>query len=195
MKQVCIIHGGSTFETEADYLKDLKQMEIKYIRMLYGRRWKNWLGENLPDYELVLPEMPNKAYAKYDEWSIFFSKVVKFLRPDTVLVGHSLGGIFLAKYLNEHPKLHFEKIALLAAPFDDTSTESLASFSLPSDLQVLMKAADKFGLFHSEDDKVVPFFEVMKYSSLLPSNELFLFKDRGHFNQETFPELLEFIKK
>ena len=195
MKQVCIIHGGSTFESEQGYLDNLNTLKIKYIRLLYTKRWKNWLGEVLSDYEVLLPEMPNRAYAKYEEWALFFSKIVPFLKDDTTLVGHSLGGIFLAKYLNEHPELHFEKVAFVAAPFDDTASESLASFSLPGNLQALQEAADSFGIFHSTDDPVVPYFEAMKYSSLLPSNELFLLENRGHFNQETFPELIEFIQK
>lgn len=195
MKQVCIIHGGSTFENEAAYLENLEHMEVKYIRMLYSRQWKYWLGEQLTDYEVILPELPNRAFAKYEEWSLFFSKVVRFLKPDTVLIGHSLGGIFIAKYLNEHPELHFRKVVLIAAPFDEAYTESLASFALPEDLTALGKAADEFMLYHSKDDKVVPYEETIKYSEALPSNGMHLFVDRGHFNQETFPELLEFIKK
>lgn len=195
MKQVCIIHGGSTYDSEELYLEHLKHIEIKYLRMLYGRRWKNWLGEELNDYEVLLPEMPNKTFAKYNEWALYFSKIVPFLRHDATLVGHSLGGIFLAKYLNEHPELHYKKVALVAAPFNDTSTESLASFSLPEDLSVLNDAADEFALFHSKDDQVVPYEESIKYADTLDSNSLRLFVDRGHFNQETFPELLDFIKK
>jgi predicted alpha/beta hydrolase family esterase len=195
MKQVCIIHGGSTFETEQQYLESLQRMELKYIRMLYGRRWKYWLGETLTDYEVILPEMPNKSFAKYEEWALFFSKVVRFLKPDAVLVGHSLGGIFLAKYLNEHPELHFHKVAFVAAPFDEASTESLASFALPNDLTTLGQAGDMVGVFQSKDDKVVPFDEAAKYAKVLTNSTIYEFDDRGHFNQETFPELLEFIKK
>ena len=195
MKQVCIIHGGSTYDSEHHYLEDLKSMEVKYIRLLYGKRWKNWLGEELPDYDVLVPELPNKAYAKYEEWALYFSKIIPFLKSDAILIGHSLGGIFIAKYLNEHPELHFEKVALVAAPFNDTSSESLASFTLPEDLSVLNKAADEFAIFHSKDDKVVPYEEAIKYSDVLDSNTLRLFVDRGHFNQETFPEILDFIKK
>jgi len=197
MKQVCIINGGSTYEDEAAFQDHLLKLELKYIRMLYtGGNWKNWLGATLTDYDVLLPEMPNKAYAKYDEWALFFSKILPFLHNDAILVGHSLGGIFLAKYLNEHAdSLHFSKVALVSAPFNDTSTESLASFALPEDMSNLEKTADHFALFHSTDDKVVPFAEIHKYAAILPRAEVTVLEGRGHINDPTFPELLEFIKK
>lgn len=195
MKQVCIVHGGSTFESEREYLEDLGALEMSYKRLLYGRRWKNWLGEQLTGYDVLMPEMPNKAYAKYEEWALLFSKVVPFLRKDAILIGHSLGGIFLAKYLNERPNLHFSKVALISAPFDSATSESLASFSLPEDLDKLSNRADSFALFHSRDDKVVAFDELAKYAEVIPEAVCYELDERGHFNQETFPELLEFIKK
>jgi len=195
MKQVCIIHGGSTFESEEAYLKNLETLELHYTRMLYGRDWKQWLGETLTNYEVVLPKMPNSAFAKYDEWALIFSKVILFLKPDAILIGHSLGGIFLAKYLNEHPELHFHKVALVAAPFDAATKESLASFTLPADMKNLQNAADQFALFQGKDDEMVPYEEAYKYAAVLPSSQLILLEDRGHFNQETLPELLTFIQK
>jgi predicted alpha/beta hydrolase family esterase len=196
MKQVCIIHGGSTFDSDQDYLENLKNMEVKYERMLYGRRWQNWLGEQLDDeYELVLPQMPSASNAKYDEWALFFEKVVHFLKPNTTLVGHSLGGIFLVKFLNEHPEYHFEKIVLIAAPYNGTSSETLGSFSLPATIDRFISATDHQAIFHSRDDKVVPFTEAAKYTAVLPNSELYSFDTHGHFNVEALPELLAFIKK
>lgn len=195
MKQVCVIHGGSTFDSDADFLANLTQQELDYTRLLYRQRWNNWLGETLTDYEVLLPSMPNSANAKYEEWALYFSKIIPFLRKDTTLVGHSLGGIFLAKYLNEHKELHFSKVALIAAPYDDETAESLASFKLPTDMSNLTRAADAFHLFQSEDDFVVPFSELAKYHSILPNAGVTAFKDRGHINTPTFPELVDFIKK
>jgi len=196
MKQVCVIHGGSTYDSDADFLTHLEQLELDYKRLLYRPRWNNWLAEILTDYDVLLPSLPNNANAKYSEWSVYFSKIIPFLTEETVLVGHSLGGIFLAKYLNEHANsLHFKKVALIAAPFDDETGESLGSFRLPQDMSHLAKTADGFHLYQSKDDVVVPVAEIEKYKSILPNASMTLFEDRGHLNTPTFQELVEFIKK
>ena len=46
--------------------------------------------------------MPNSMNARYKEWKIMFNKFLPFFKNNLVLVGHSLGGIFLAKYLSEN---------------------------------------------------------------------------------------------
>ena len=196
MKQICIIHGGSTYESDVNFLMHLETLELDYTRLLYRPRWNNWLGETLVDYEVLLPSMPNGNNAKYNEWSLYFSKIVPFLSQDTILVGHSLGGIFLAKYLAEHAdSLHFKKVALIAAPFNDETEESLASFKLPDDMSNLVNTADEFHLFQSKDDIVVPPSEVERYRAILPNAEVTIFENRGHINTPTFPELIDFIKK
>lgn len=196
MKQVCIIHGGTTYDSDKDFLAHLQALELNYDRLLYRPRWNNWLAETLSDYDVLLPSMPNGSNAKYEEWSLYFSKIVPFLNEETVLVGHSLGGIFLAKYLNEHiHTLHFHKVALISAPFDDETEESLASFRLPEDMSQLNKTSNEFHLYQSKDDVVVPVQEVEKYQAVLPNATTTLFEDRGHLNTPTFEELLEFIKK
>ena len=49
-------------------------------------------------------------------------------------------------------------------------------------------------IYHSEDDFVVPFADLDKYAKDLPNAKKVIFKDRGHFLQEEFPELIESIK-
>ncbi len=46
--------------------------------------------------------MPNKTNAQFEEWKIWFEKFIPFLNDGVILVGHSLGGVFLAKYLSEN---------------------------------------------------------------------------------------------
>ena len=196
MQQLCIIHGGSTFNSDAEFLQNLQALEVKYDRLLYRPRWNNWLGEVMSDTEVLIPSMPNSANAKYEEWALYFSKIIPFLKPNALLVGHSLGGIFLAKYLNEHAhSLHFNKVVFVSAPYDDETSESLASFKLPGDMTALRSVADEFLLFHSRDDVVVPVSEVDKYVAVLPKAQVTLFEDRGHINTPTFPELLATLKK
>ena len=134
--------------------------------------------------------MPNKENARFEEWKIWFEKMTPFLKDGVVLIGHSLGGLFLAKYLAEHD--FSKKIAglfLVAAPY-----ARVGDFELPESLEGLARQVVKIVLIASKDDRVVPFSELEVYQKQLPDAEVVSFDDRGHFNQPDFPELVNIIK-
>lgn len=113
-----------------------------------------------------------------------------------MLVGHSLGGIFLTKYLSENdfPK-KIQSIHLVAAPYDtEVIKDSLADFGLSATFEKLGVVANKIFLYQSKDDPEVAFADAQKYKRDIPTAEIRVFEDRGHFTQEQFPELLEDIR-
>ena len=191
--QICIIHGGTVYESDEEYQQALRDLTLNYDRLLYAPSWKNWLAEQLPDHDVMLPSMPNKINAKYDDWALYFSKVVPFLQPDAVLIGHSLGGIFLAKYFIENPpKKPYRKLILIAAPYDDETGESLKGFKL-TDASALAEIFEEIHLLHSTDDPVVSFAEKDKYVRDLPNIEVHVFEDKQHFNTSSFSELINLL--
>lgn len=193
-KQICIIHGGDTFDSNQEYLDALRDKEVVYERLLYSPGWRDWLASQLADWDVIAPSMPNAQNAQYSEWEIYFSKILPFLDASAVLVGHSLGGIFLAKFLSEHsPALPLSKLILIAAPYDDEQNESLGDFKVSSAVK-LNQAAREIHIFHSTDDPVVPFAESSKYIRDLPRARLHSFEDRHHFIGQIFPELVEIIR-
>lgn len=100
-RQILVIHGGHVYSTYADYVHELKNEKVDLERLKYELDWKDSLAADLGDeYEVLVPSMPNKTNAKYREWKIWFERIVPLLKNDVILVGHSLGGIFLAKYLS-----------------------------------------------------------------------------------------------
>jgi hypothetical protein len=195
-KQVVVVHGGDTFDTYEEYLGFLNAYEINFEKLKI-KRWKETLRERLgEDFEVVLPKMPNSMNSKYAEWKIMFEKLPQFLKDDVVLLGHSLGGIFLAKYLSENnfPK-KIKATFLVSAPFDTKDSDySLGDFILPDSLENFQNQAGKIFLFHSKDDLVVPFADLEKYKKSLPNAEVMVFEDKGHFDQTEFPELVQLIK-
>jgi uncharacterized protein len=190
-----VIHGGETFDTYEEYFEYLKNYTIDFSRTT-ERRWRDTLEEALGEgYEIIRPSMPSKYNAKYAEWKIWFEKYLPVLQEGAVCIGHSLGGIFLAKYLAENtlPK-KLSALFLVAAPYDDTeSGYSLADFTLPPSLAGIPTQASRVVLVHSEDDPVVPFADFLKYRVALPDADTMVFKDRGHFLGEQFPELVHEI--
>jgi len=196
-KQVIYIHGGNSFEDYEKYLEHLKNSDFDpfYER---NKKWKHSLEEDLGEgFEVFMPTMPSGHNAKYIEWKIWFEKLIPFVEDNVVIIGHSLGAIFIAKYLSENnlPKKILATY-LLAGPYDnDDSDDSLADFVLPESLSMFEESGGKIFLYHSKDDPVVPFVNVEKYAKHLLSAEKVIFEDRGHFNQEEFPELIESIKQ
>lgn len=197
MKQVVIIHGGDAFATYEEYLDTLENATLDDPR-LRTKGWKSLLPENLgPEYEVLAPRMPNSANAKYIEWKIWFEKHFPFLNDEVLLVGHSLGAVFLAKYLSEStfPK----KIAatfLIAGPkdWDDECNRPLHEFAVQGPLDRLQAQGGKIFLYHSSDDPIVAITEFEKYQQSLPTATFRALDGRGHFVGDEFPELLADIR-
>src|SRR5262245_46218365 len=103
-KQVLVIHGGDFFDSRKEFIESLQKEEVTMEDLIpSAKRWKDNLQSDLgKSYEVLFPKMPIKEDARYDEWKMWFEKIIPFLKQDAVLVGHSLGGIFLARYLREN---------------------------------------------------------------------------------------------
>jgi predicted alpha/beta hydrolase family esterase len=197
MKQVVLIHGGEDFVSYEAYISSLKAEQVAITDFLPKHRWRNALPERLgTDYQVFTPDMPNKRNAHYEEWKIWFEKMEPFLLDDVILAGHSLGGIFLAKYLSENifPK-RIKSTILISAPYDSDGLEPpLADFALTNPLTKFLEQAGDIYIIHAEDDPVVPFSHAHKYLEELSSARLVELKTGQHFSQPELPELVELIR-
>ncbi len=195
-KQILYIHGGMTFKTHKEYIHYLKTRSISIDK-------QSWSGSYLDKklgkaYQIIRPRMPWPENSKYEEWKIHFELHFPFLKNDVILIGKSLGGIFLAKYLSENtfPK-KIKAVFLVAPPFDDTvSGEDLRKdFWLKKDLALLEKQTKNLYLMFSEDDPCVPISHADKYEGKLGKGIFIIFKHNGHFSIPEFPEIVAMIKK
>jgi predicted alpha/beta hydrolase family esterase len=196
--QIFFIHGGMTFKNQKDYLHYLKTRKISIEKKM---RWTDdYLDKNLGrSFEIIRPRMPLQENAKYNDWKIFFERYIPFLRNNVILIGASLGGIFLAKYLSEHkfPK-KILSIYLICPPFDDTvkGEDLVGGFKLKSDLSLLQKNSKNLYLMFSKDDDVVPLNHSKKYAKKLKNPRIIVYKSKnGHFKISKFPEIVKMIKR
>ncbi len=197
-KQIFMIHGGMTFKNRKDYLKFLKTRKISIKERM---RWhdaylKKKLGKN---FEIIKPRMPLKDNSKYNDWKIHFERHFPKLRNKIILIGESLGGIFLAKYLSENkfPK-KILSIYLIAPPFDDSlpGEDLVGGFKLKSNLSMIEKNCKKINLLFSKKDDVVPVSYAEKYKSKLKKAKIIIYDNvKGHFEISQFPEIVKMIKK
>lgn len=196
--QIVFIHGGMTFKSRKDYLHFLKTGEISIEKK---RKWKNeYLDEKLgKDFEIIRPTMPSPDFAKYSDWKIHFERHLDFLRDNVILIGSSLGGIFLAKYLSENkfPK-KIKAVFLVAPPYDNSLSDEdlVGGFRLKADLSLIEKNCENVFLMFSKDDDAVPVSHAEKYGKKLKNAEIIIYESKnGHFRVSEFPEIVGIIKK
>ena len=199
-RQIMHIHGGMAFNSYGEYLDYLKNnFEISYTHPKDQSRWSRNYYRSISEkiFQVISPDMPSKNNAKYSEWKILFEHHLPFIEDNIILVGHSLGGIFLAKYLSENnTPFSIAQLHLVAAVYDhEDEIEQLGDFKL-SDFpgKLLGKNIPEIHLYHSKDDDIVPISESEKYHAQIPGSHFHIFEDRYHFLDETFPELFENIK-
>lgn len=195
--QLIFIHGGMTFKNKKDYLSYLRNREISIEKK---KKWSEFyldkkLGRRV---EIIRPRMPSSDSAQYDEWKIHFERYIPYLKDKVILVGESLGAIFLAKYLSENkfPKKILSTY-LICAPYDNTLPEEdlVGGFTLKSNLAMIEKNSKNLYLLFSADDNVVPISHAIKYQKKLAKAEIIIYKSKnGHFKISKFPEIVKMIK-
>lgn len=200
-KQIVFIHGGTAFSAYDAFIEYLKRKPIDDpLDEQPKKRWKDTLRTELHDtHEVYYPAMPNSANAHYEEWKLWFERYFEFLHNGVILVGHSLGGYFLAKYLTENEMpITVHALYLCAAPFepDDFNGEDGGDFAFDaSKLGNMQKNLKNIYILHAKDDPVVPFAHAEKYAHAIPQATLWSFEDGGHFLSAEFPELVAHIRE
>lgn len=196
--QILMIHGGMTFKNQKDYLGYLKNKEIKLDKK---PRWtEEYIDEELgKQFQIIKPRFPLQDNAKYEDWRIWFERYIPLLNNNVILVGGSLGGIFLAKYLSENkfPK-KLLSVYMVCPPFDNTvlGEDLVGGFKLKSDLSLIEKNCKDVTLMFSADDDCVPVSHAEKYRNKLKNSKIIIYKSKnGHFKISKFPEIVKMIKE
>jgi predicted alpha/beta hydrolase family esterase len=196
--QIFYIHGGVTFKNRKDYLQFLKNRTVS-IEKKAG--WNDvYLDKKLGNsFQIIRPRMPLQDNAKYKDWEMYFKRFFPKLRNNIILIGQSLGGIFLAKYLSENkfPKKILSAY-LVCPPFDNTlpNEDLVGGFKLKSDLSMMKKNSKKLNLLFSKNDDVVPVSHAKKYATKLKNTNIVIYKHiKGHFQVSEFPEIIDMIKE
>ncbi len=198
-KQVFYIHGGSSYSSYEAFLNDLKSEPVRDLPDAEPfKKWTDSLKDQLIEFDVFKPAMPNSKNAKYQEWKIWFERYIPYLHDGLICIGWSQGGYFLAKYLIENPApVKIEALFLVAAPFqaDDFGGEDGGDFAFDtSRVGELTEKVEKIYILHSKDDFVVPYEHALKFKEALPEAELLTFEDKNHFLIPEFRELIEKIK-
>jgi len=196
--QILMIHGGMTFKNQKDYFSYIKNKEIKLDKK---PRWtEEYINKELDkQFQIIKPRFPLQDNAKYEDWKIWFERYIPHLSNNSILIGGSLGGIFLAKYLSENkfPK-KLLSVYMVCPPFDNTvqGEDLVGGFKLKSDLSLIEKNCNDVTLMFSADDDCVPVSHAEKYRNKLKNSKIIIYKSKnGHFKISKFPEIVKMIKE
>ena len=135
-----------------------------------------------PSYEVRYPRMPLEESAQYADWTARIASALPPRGSEVVLVGHSVGGSVLLRYLCDKPdEASVAALFVIAAPFwgaDDFWAWDEAR--LPEDAAEKLAAVPRILLYHSRDDEVVPFSHLALYSTRLPQAAIHPLDSGGH---------------
>ena len=200
MRQVLYIHGGEAFSDYNDFLAYLQRREIWDLPGTESSfKWTAGLVEALgPEYEVFMPKMPNRENARYDEWKLWFERYIPYLKDGAILIGCSLGAMFLTRYFSE-TTTPFAVSALIlmagAVEGDQLDGEDGGDFfAAPERLPTIAQKVDRVIIMHSKDDFVVPFEHGVRLHEAIPGSQFLAFEDKNHFLVEELPELIELLK-
>jgi predicted alpha/beta hydrolase family esterase len=121
------------------------------------------------DYTLISRTMPDPEAPQYEKWKTKLEKEMASLNGEIILVGHSVGGSVLLKYLSEEIiSRSIFSVHLIAAPYWGKDTEWLnEEFTLEEGFASKLQGIKKLYLYHSLDDQIVPFFHHECYAKEL----------------------------
>jgi len=180
-----IVHGSNS--TEASSKKGLPENE---------RHWKPWLKEELEKRGIAVSNepYPEDWAPNYEKWKKIFEN--NKIDKNTILIGHSAGGGFLVRWLDE-TKIKIKKM-ILVSPGKAGRARNPARAKLYGEKtinNISRFVSDGILIFTSDDDISSHIIGAKEYEKELPARIIFL-KNHGHFTlgdmgTKEFPELLK----
>ncbi|MBT2569650.1 alpha/beta hydrolase [Planococcus sp. ISL-110] len=148
-------------------------------------------------FQVIAPKMPDPEDPQYVEWKNKLKEEIASLDDGAVLVGHSIGGSALLKFLSEEELgKSFAKLITIAAPFWGIDKDwELEDFTLAEDFVSRNSLLPDVVLFHSIGDDIVPYKHLEKYMENLPSAKVRQLSGSDHIFQEGLAEAAEEIRR
>ena len=163
--------------------------------------WFSWIQKQLLIKGILAqtPEMPGEYEPNYEKWKWMFEQFK--IDEETILVGHSLGGGFLIRWLSENNK-KVGKVVLVAPWINPNKIDNFSDkkfFEFDIDPNISSKTTGMIIMYSNDDSsQILDSIKILK--AKLKNVEFQEFTGKRHFTlrsmgTEEFPELLENIIK
>ena len=129
--------------------------------------WFPWLKEQKEQEgnEVFVPDFPNADFPKYEEWKEHWEKsYASKIDESSVLVGHSLGGGFLLRWLSDN-EVSVDCLILVAPTPDDCGIDEIKDFfTISWNFEVLKQKIKTIEVLGSDND---PYISLEKFKILI----------------------------
>ncbi len=167
-------------------LQDLEKPNVIILHGWGGRGSSGWMAD-LKNFlenngiEAFSPDLPNTKNPQYAEWKEFFEQNLKqHLRRNTILVGHSLGGGFIQKYLSEE-EIQIAEIVLFAPTVSNCGISEIENFFTETfDYEKIKNSTDNIFIFGGGKDPYIK-KEELEFLTEKLSAHLEIFPEEEHF--------------
>jgi predicted alpha/beta hydrolase family esterase len=158
----------------------------------FVKRLRRGLG---PAYSVACPAMPAPTKPSYERWNLALERLLPSGKSPPILVGHSLGGSVLLKYISEHkPKVSAAGLFVVAAPYWGHGDGKVKEFALGERFARSLPNSLKIYLYQSRDDEELDMEHLSRYANAIPRATVRLVERGGHTFKDGLPELTEDIQ-
>lgn len=180
----------------------MRKATILIIHGAYGyptENWFGWLENQLHNRQIncYVPSFPTPVGQSLKNWlAIFNQSYLPVVNSNTILIGHSLGAIFVLRWLEQY--LSTIKVAILVGgfigktgitKFDNINVDF---FATPFNWSSIIKASRKFICYYGNNDPYVKISNDILVKQL--QAEKIIISNGGHFNIKSgysqFPHIL-----
>ena len=177
-------------------LKDLSAPNIVMIHGWEGKGNQGWFKDlkkfwEAHGIEVHSPDFPNADAPVYEEWKAFFEQNLRGkINERTILLGHSLGGGFIQRYLSE-ASLKVAEVVLVAPTINDCGITQMSNFfSAEFDHERIKNSADNIFIYSGGKDPFIPASDGKFLAEKLSAHYRF-FPDCGHWGQSEIEHHVE----
>jgi predicted alpha/beta hydrolase family esterase len=166
-------------------------------------KWYPWFADEVQKlgFEYYAPALPKSDNPYIEEWKQCLDELRS--GEDTVLVGHSRGGVAVLRWLEDQPpSVKVKKVILVAANSgftDKMAIKSETNYGFYTqqgyNFAKIKQHCNNFVILHSKDDQWVPYEAGLENAKGL-SAQLLSFEDKGRFGKgvDTIPELINEVQ-
>lgn len=176
MKQIFFLHSAGPQEKPTDGS--------------YG--FVEHLKKSLPDFRIIHPLMPSPDKPNYKAWCSRLREELSPLKGELILIGHSLGGSVLLKFLSEEEiQSSVAGFYMVSAPYWGVGGWNAEEFILKKDFIKSLPPLGAIQIYHSKNDPHVPFAHAGFYAKALPDSVLHAIPGEDHAFQKGLPQIVK----
>ena len=146
-------------------------------------------------FEIYYPIIEDPEAPTYEAWKRMFDEEFEKITEPVILIGHSLGGSMLLKYLSEEiTRISIAGLFLVAIPHWGEEDWEVDDFVLREDFEESMPNLPSIYFYHSTGDEIVPFEHLKFYRKVFPNARVRELAGKEHAFTDGLPELVRDIR-